>query len=70
MSSHDYMPDPAAVLDLRNHLEPLHVQRAFALYMAILLVGQRTPEELVEIADYLTGAPPMKAVKVGEWRNG
>lgn len=53
MSAHDHVPDPIEIAGIRNNVEPAHAARAYAVYLAVLLIGQRTPEELVVLAEYL-----------------
>lgn len=63
--THDHVPDHNALAEFvyANDPSPL-TERTLAVHAAILLVGQRTPEEIALLADYLiTG-------KIGEWRNG
>jgi hypothetical protein len=64
MSTHDHVPNLMAIRDAADPVDHSTGARAFCLYIAVLLIGQRTPEELATLADYLmTGT-------ISEWRNG
>jgi hypothetical protein len=65
VSSHDHIPNTAELQAIWSDAgdSPM-TERTNAVYLAVLLIGQRTPEELATLADYLlTGT-------ISEWRNG
>lgn len=66
--THDHVPDLNAlhgfISACSEEIGPKECLRAYMIHLAILLIGQRTPEELAAMADYLmTGT-------INEWRAG
>lgn len=63
--THDFVPgSPYLNSVFSSDKQSPTTERAYAVYLAALIVGQRTPEELATVANYLlTGT-------ISEWRNG
>lgn len=56
MSTSDHVPSVSLLMDALQELGParsLADARALSVHIAVLLIGQRTPEEIIVLADYL-----------------